>query len=322
MNVLFYLNHGWQRYIAWSPHLLVAREAERDPDCTLEWAEDLACPPEARGFDAIVTDACPAAASWLARLSVPKLCMETDIHRWTRDEHVNFTECRQVFDAVLTPHRFAVPADWVHASPLSDRANMVLFPHCVPNGPPPVAARDRGAIYCGTCRSPSYPFRGWCDSLGLGYDVPQHPGYMDPETMVRLREEYWPLLAGYHIGLAGQVLGPRGYATAKYFDIPYAGCLLIAEEPIHEERRALGLVDGSHCFYVRIGEESKLRCLYMEATGNPEWFASIAAAGQRLVRQRHNVAARMAHLKRLVAYVQEHGRGIPPARQFDLLESA
>lgn len=302
MKILFYLNEGWRRYIGRSPHLLMVQQAERDSECRVEWCSDLASPPKTAEYDTIIAEPATETLEWLQATKALKVCFEFDIHRFTSEDYAAQRRIFDAFDIVLTPHRFARLPSWVFSPVESDRANMVLFPHCVPDEPCPVSEKTKMAVYPGTANSSAYPFRAWADSLGLGYDAPLHPGYGSGEKMLLHREEYFPMLSRYRVGLAGQVLGPTGYATAKYMDIPYAGCLLIAETPTPEEESVLGLVNGESCIYVKHGDADRLRGLYRCATRGFSPYENIASKGQAIVRSRHGTAMRMGLLKKILGF--------------------
>lgn len=308
--ILFYLNPGWKRYIARSPHLLLTQEAEGDPECRVEWMDSEELPPRTTGFDVLVTEPSYYVLPWLTQITgAVRCCMEFDIHRFSPDAFTRLYETFAAFDIVLTPHRYARIPSWVCGPSERQRANMVMFPHCVPDEQWPVTEKPLDAIYCGMRNSPCYPFRAWVESLEIPtLESARFPGYDNPEEMLAARERFYPEIASRKMKIAGLVFGDCGYATAKYMDGPYVGSLLLAEEPNPEERDVLGLTSGQDCFYFKLGEEGRFRSVFADvATHWEDRYAHAARLGQAIICQRHSARKRLDHLKRICSVFQHSG---------------
>ena len=85
------------------------------------------------------------------------------------------------------------------------------------------------------------------------------------------------------------------YVVAKYFEIPYAGTLLIAEDLPDLGR--LGFEAGRH--FVAIDQATDLRELVSDICRNPDNYRPIRQAGQELVRRQHTEAVRRVEAKAL-----------------------
>lgn len=72
------------------------------------------------------------------------------------------------------------------------------------------------------------------------------------------------------------------YPIPKYFEIPLAGCLCLAQ--YHKEYEELGFEDGKTCLYVN---EQNLQDVCNEIKKEPAKFQSIANAGRNLVLTRY-----------------------------------
>jgi hypothetical protein len=326
MNILFYLNRFWNHYIGASPFYYLARGAMDDSECTVVWTDDFAVmPPEVELCDVLVTDIDPTVSSWFGKLrkGVVKVCLDGDMHRFTRKECDLYASILPRYDIVLNQYRFSsVESDFYFLLPKKDRLrNLVFFPHLVPDEPCQRRPRELGGIRSGMTGLKPYPFRAWVDSLDLPIDTDLvHPGYSDLNKMRVTRESFFDSLAKHKVHATGLALGEHGYTVAKYFEIPYAGCLLIAEEPPIVDRTALGFRSGKNCFLFRQGDPD-LKDLYLDVLANWPKYAPIAEAGQQLVMSKHTARHRLAYLKSIVNHFRETGV-VPRASEQILLFEA
>lgn len=310
MNILFYLNRGWTRYVGSSPFYTLACGAEDNPDCTVIWAEDFSVmPPEVATCDVLVTDMDPTVSGWFPKVreGVVKVCLDGDMHRFTKEECDLYRSLIPRYDIVLSQYVFSTPLDWVFTPTKEERKSFVFFPHMVPDMPRQRGPRELGGVQSGLNNSRSYPFRTWLNLLNLPFDtILEHPGYSDPSAMIEARESFCGILDRHKVSVTGLALGENGYTVAKYFEIPYAGCLLVAEEPCSVDREVLGFRSGKNCFLFRQGDVG-LRDLYIDVLANWDRYLPVAEAGCRLVMAKHTVRHRLIYLKAIVNHFRDNG---------------
>lgn len=88
-----------------------------------------------------------------------------------------------------------------------------------------------------------------------------------------------------------------GYTVAKYFEVPKAGALLVAEElPSIKERDLLGFISGVNCHLVANNKQ-----LLKSLPTSPE----IAQRGHELVMKRHTTLNRIRQAEILVEMLQK-----------------
>lgn len=155
-------------------------------------------------------------------------------------------------------------------------------------------APARGCLLTGAT-SRYYPLRN-AAAKNPAVTVVEHPGYTaDATASGKFGESYARLLNGWFSSVTCASL--LGYPVAKYFEIPAAGSLLIADHTPDMDR--MGFVDGEN--YVRVTAENfgeKLR----EVLGDMGRFESVRRAGYDFARSSHALKNRLASLD---AYVSE-----------------
>jgi len=128
-----------------------------------------------------------------------------------------------------------------------------------------------------------YPLRVFIKNncLGVDYKPARYRG-----------DSYAKLLNSYFCGVATSSI--FNYAVAKYFEIPAAGSLLLADET-NDLKRA-GFV--SHRHYVPITKANVLNTI-SQCLKDPEKYNSIRREGMEFVRKNHSVNNRMEWLKKV-----------------------
>lgn len=150
----------------------------------------------------------------------------------------------------------------------------------------------RGCLLTGAT-SAYYPLR-IAAALNPAVTVAEHPGYAaGADAKGKFGPAYAKLLNGWFSSVTcASVLG---YPVAKYFEIPAAGSLLIADHTPDLDR--MGFVDGEN--YVRVTVENfgeRLR----EVLSDIERFEKVRRAGYEFVRGRHSLETRVEALKTII----------------------
>lgn len=118
----------------------------------------------------------------------------------------------------------------------------------------------------------------------------------------------FPLLKLYHASYQGNLIDTRFVYTApesfgipvrKFFEIPAAGAAMLCVPPLGFS--ALGFRDGEH--YVKVEPETLLDNLF-ELERDMDRAQAIAAAGRKLVFERHSLAARSRHLAECLSAIE------------------
>lgn len=140
-----------------------------------------------------------------------------------------------------------------------------------------------------------YPFRAAAARHPDVVRMP-HPGYGDvtgAATPSTFGAAYARALSRYRAGVTCSLV--LGYVVAKYFELPAAGCLLLATHAPDLER--LGFRDGVN--YLRVDERSFDGQL-AEVLARPAAFEDIRRAGYDLVHARHSDRHRADQLEQII----------------------
>lgn len=303
MKILAWFSSRWYDYIS-NKNIALCNAIKADPDFVL--AFDYTCEPQ-DDLDAVFMDVYgPPLPSWVCPETIT-LRMTGDMHRFTADSRDAYWSEVMAYDMLVTAYPFAVPQEpnryfW---PPQEARDRFVFFPNCVPDAAPTIRQDRCGGLLSGNANPLVYPWRAWVASLDLPeVTIIPHPGNADLAKMCAVRDSYFGNLS---MRLASFTCNSiLDYTVAKYIEIPYAGCTLIAQRPNATDAEWIGLQDGHNCLWIDGQNEKQLRDAYdMVRNGDGK---GIAEAGQALVLKRHTASCRLAYIKRLVAWYQEHRR--------------
>lgn len=101
---------------------------------------------------------------------------------------------------------------------------------------------------------------------------------MLPYADYKFDPDYAKLLSQYRASVAATTLSP----TAKYLEVPAAGCLAFMEITKENEGRLLGFKDGENAIFIDEKNYKRKFQEYLADVDNPKW-AKIAAAGREYV---------------------------------------
>ena len=305
MKLLAWFTNNWQEYLGNAMPALI-RSMQADPEITVVMNGDAT---NHNDYDAIITD---LDGPRIFHRGAIQIAYCEDMHRFTASAaRHSWDERAPWYDLILTPYYLATPSkNLYHWPPPEARAKFVFFPHWVPDEPPPPAGARRGGILSGNLDGRVYPWRAWVKSLNLaGVDILPHPGYDNLGAMSNSRDSYFARLSQYIAGFTCNSI--LDYTVAKYFEIPYAGCVLLAAWPNLTDIELLGFVDGVNCLFVGENNETYLRKVVTHMLSKND-AGQVAENGQQLVLSRHTASHRIAYLKRIVRWYQEHRR-VPSA---------
>lgn len=219
------------------------------------------------------------------------------IYVLTEDIHIDFhgmAQALRLVDGILSPYapRLAV------YYPNHDPARLAWIPHAAgPDFVMPCSESPRLKIFVsGNTDRAHYPFRHAVRQFALRRPdlaaVQRHPGYRshyDYERDQRVGRGYATTIRDCFAAFTDG--GRYLYLVAKYFEIPAAGALLVADRATAPQLARLGFEDGVH--YVSAGvddfEEVVERVLDRR---NIERMEQIRRRGQRLVHECHTVLER------------------------------
>ena len=303
MKILFWLSGGWHSYLA-NSNIALCEAIENDNDIVPAYGYST---DPRDDLDAVVVDSISVPLPpWLPD-DIIKFHLGDDLHHFTETARDPFTEAAKAYDILLTPYYFAKPQQpncyfW----PTEEtRRKLVWFPHWVPDKQPPISASRGGGVLIGCTDSRVYPWRAWLKSLALpDLTVVQHPGYDDPTAMIASREAFFPTLARHKVGFTDNLI--LDYTVAKYFEIPFAGCLLVAQRPNAMDAKLLGFEDSRNCVFIDGQDEQDVRRVYAMALSGQ--YDKVSEHGHWLIRQRHTASCRLAYLKRLILWYKDHRR--------------
>ena len=313
MKILACLSNSWGSYISNKMKALVSA-MQRDSDFVM--ALDYKCEPR-DDIAAVLGDQYgPPLPAWLPD-KVVRLRLGGDLHRFSAAEQNQFAAATAEYDMILSAYRFASPENpplCYHWPTDEVRRKLVFFPHCVPDAYPPSSGERNGGLLSGNIDKAVYPWRAWVKTVLSSVDVLPHPGYEDPATMATARDSYFATLSRYRAAFTcNSVLD---YTVAKYLEIPYCGCVLIAAEPNPVDAMLLGLVNGVNCILIHGQDESTLRTIYARVLAGDA--AHIAEKGRLLATGKHTARDRLGYLKRLISWYCEH-RTIPNSMETERL---
>jgi len=230
----------------------------------------------------------------------PILSIGDDMHRFDEEGLGALVNEVRGCDFYLTPYsltRTQTEYPYHYLPGWMKATRLILYPNCAPSPHlrprPPSTQRPRGFL-TGQVSQP-YPLR---------MKIREHGADLLEELPFRaaLGQDYFHLLSEYAVGLTCNLW--LDSTVAKYYEIPWAGSLLMAPLPFDAlERQLLGFRDGINM--VAISE--------MDFSPNPEVFrsklrealedgsmASVRDAGTRLVLEHHTVESRLIYLERLL----------------------
>jgi hypothetical protein len=231
----------------------------------------------------------------------PKLMVGGDPHAHRPDQVERLEREYASVDWVLTGAVYSKKLPQYLYPREETRAKHVYFPHSVPNEKPEAPKwRDRipSVLLSGSMSKDVYPFRWQCNQLMdcvlLHGNEFQH-------------EAYFEKLGQYQAAVTcNSVLE---YTVAKYFEIPWMGCVLMAPPPSAEECELLGL--NARTFQA-LKDPSEIGthvvCMRDEQFG--EGYANMAEAGKQIMERYHTVNKRLDYVKDLVKYMK--GTGFKP----------
>ena len=250
----------------------------------------------------------PPLPPWIPKDAV-KVRSIGDPHRFNATDRDLFAATCDSFDLVTSMAPYAKPKQpnvYYWPSP-SVAAKTVFFPAWAPDAPPPHNDHRRGGVVIGASNRTNgvYAWRSWVSTMNLP-DVATipHPGYTSIEDMVSARNCFFAKLAQYKVGFTCHAI--LDYTVAKYIEIPYAGCILVAERPNARDTELIGFRDGYNCLFIDGQDEPRVRKVYADILAGG--YPYMAARGQQLVLSRHTASHRLAYMKRLILWYKVHRR--------------
>lgn len=320
-NLGLVIDKAWGDYYAMSPYrnLLdssgygmktfhVSKDIRNsDPDA---WDEILSCDGLAVsvGLEQVLRDS----------FDGPILSIGDDIHRFDKaGMDVLLTEI-QSCDLFLTPYALARPYAehpyWYLPADIKS-SRLAIYPNCAPAGDLSESrAQERRALLTGRVNK-VYPVRECM--LEVGANLVEQLEFKE-----LLGEAYFQEVGRYRIGLTCNSW--LDSTVAKYYEIPWAGSLLMAPLPKDPlERTLLGFEDSVNMLAVAASDfergGSKFRAKLNWALSSEE-ADQIQLAGRDLVREMHTVRSRIQYLIALLMRILDGGFHVDD--QFDIFMRA
>jgi len=162
-------------------------------------------------------------------------------------------------------------------------------------------------LLTGNIKSDRYPIR-WVvnrrakndDGMRGMIDILRHPRHSETQYWTRknggVKEVYARTLNEYYCSVADSSMWHL--LLTKYFEIPAAGVLLLADEP--EDGRETGLVPGKH--YVLVTKENVINRI-KDCLVYPEKYETIRTEGMRFARANHSANNRLEQFGKILARV-------------------
>jgi hypothetical protein len=233
-------------------------------------------------------------ARGLADLDCRKYIFADDLH--SRDEatkrakHSAYSIC----DSVLATYAYAFESYFPDLSPAKE---VIWIPHAAsPDFMLPLNDQPVNAVLLSGALNHHYPLRQQLkavrDANPRRVAYHPHPGYhcsYDYERDGRVGRGYARTLNQHRACFTDA--SKYGYVIAKYFEIPSAGALLLADSSVGGALAQLGFVEGVQYVPVSAGDlEEKIEYVLDEA--NHAALDRVRRAGQALVWERHKTADR------------------------------
>lgn len=293
---------AWRRYHSSSPYdnLILSRH----PGLRVHLVEnDYECRTVARGridgAEALLLD--PLTAPMFVDMThLPKILLTNDKHYHSFVGAKNDDEIFQSVDCILTPYLFAQPRrDLYYYASSRHGGKLAFYPQCAPDiiRAPLVQLRSPSVVVSGNTNPEVYPLRDRFlrtvkESLVLPYGG----------VLQKNKDTYFSALSTYSFAMTCHSV--LQYTVAKYYEIPFAGCVLIAPRPASEvERHLLGFVPGVNFLEIPSNPQHLHATTVAEiclANGvDPDKHREIAIQGQRLVFEKHTAWARINYLEKL-----------------------
>jgi hypothetical protein len=226
--------------------------------------------------------------------SGPRFLLWGDDHSHSPEEVKETESLHNRYDYVLcgSPHA-------PHKSPpyhyVSDEswAKRLYLPHSVPDERPPSPmweSRQPRAVLPSNVCPVVYPFRWGCGEL-------KSPLIDDLPHFQKVHAAYFSHLGTYQYAITCNSHGWLNYTVAKYFEMPYMGCVTIATPLLDEESRRLGFEHGKNIIFSVDPREVPA---IISGGGDYDRLA-ISSAGMGLMLTRHTATRRLDYIERLVA---------------------
>lgn len=302
MKIPVIQNAGCLRYYASSPNYNFL--AYKHPDFEAFPIDTPADLEKARAAAKVAGCALTDDGQWrnLLDLKIPIFAIQDDLHYWdqAKKEMTEQTQenCALVFaDYMLShPNLEITPG----AQPRDKRSNFVFCPNQAQGTIAPQWVpweKRKFAKAPGTINPKIYPFRTMAAALpdiDSQQTVQTRFDKMDEREQSRFREGFITHMSQYKVGITcNSVLG---YTVAKYFELPLAGCLLVAADIENSFEKYLYGFDNLNSVLLRkehyhiLGDI--LRAIKTCDPNNVIW-RDTAIAGQKLILERHTIVQRM-----------------------------
>ena len=308
------ISRAWPQYYASSPFKnFLDIDHRSHPDfeiisTTSEMFDDPMFVERLRKFSAIVVD--EVMVNYLPTdLNRPCLLIDGDPHRHRPDQVPDLVKRYEAVDYVLgypigpEDPRYSYP-------PIELRKKKCLYyPHAAPGTTPPKlswAARRDYATLSGSMDPSVYPFRA------LLWDT-YHPNIERWTFQATVHEAYFRKLSQSKAAITCNAVVK--YTVAKYFEIPWCGCLLLAKRLDPEESELLGFIPEVNCFFT---DHPTNLLQYISSLPS---YATVATAGHSLVMQRHTILSRLEYLSRLIKRILQ-GKNFKAGDELDLFKTA
>lgn len=254
-----------------------------------------------RYADAVIFD--PACSDMFQDFCGPRLLLMNDLHAFTPDvARHNANLCARA-DYILSAYLFSEKFSARYFYPSDEwRRKGIFFPHSAPPRrflPPMPSVRNGRFLMSG---SVGYPYACRDEVLAAGSHLVEHR----TRSENHVHESYFRLLSEYTGAFATPSL--LNYTVAKYFEIPFAGTLMLAKRPASRiEEFLLGFAADEN--YVPILGEGKtgdgLKNLIDHISSNEQDYMQIARRGHELVVSQHTINSRAGYLLRILMRILE-----------------
>lgn len=244
----------------------------------------------------------------------PRFIITNDLHAIDRTTLTKTEKSIEWADYALSCYPFSKQKDgkffYLHEK---YRKNLIFFPHHVDPAPVKSPASRGGICLTGSVSENTYPLR---------YMASRCPFVTHLEKNRVTKRQYLELLSTFKASVTCN--STNTYTVAKYFEIMWAGCLIVAPLPESElENLLLGFSheNGLWLSQQEARDIDSFTQLMADVLLRWDDYQPIAQRGLELVRRRHTALSRLKYLSILVdAMVRGSFR---PSDQYDLfLESS
>lgn len=239
-----------------------------------------------------------ARASEIQSLTCNKVFLADDLHWWNQPMRhmklMSFALC----DTILATYAYTLTRFYPDIAGVK---KVVWIPHAAsPDFMVPYNDRPENSILLSGAISQHYPLRQQMMSLlaQQSYSIKSHshPGYhagYDYTSNPNIGRGYAETINRHRIGFTDCLTFK--YVVAKYFEIPAAGALLLADDAVKEPLKELGFIENIH--YVPVSKENlEERVRYVLDERNLKELDQVRHRAHELVWERHTTSHRAGQI--------------------------